>query len=84
MQHNVKKKKKRTDKYDFLCELCEQEYHICLYVFSLYKTFNIDKNYSLCLFLRGKLAKRVSRWFLLEIFPPMTYAYGKENKNGKP
>jgi hypothetical protein len=30
------------------------------------------------------LAKRVSRWFLLEIFPPMTYAYGKENKNGKP
>jgi len=42
------------------------------------------QNYSLCLFLRGKLAKRVSRWFLLEIFPPMTYAYGKENKNGKP
>ena len=48
------------------------------------KVRGTDKNYSLCLFLRGKLAKRVSRWFLLEIFPPMTYAYGKENKNGKP
>ena len=26
--HNVNKKKNRANKYDFLCELCEQEHHI--------------------------------------------------------
>ena len=26
--HSVNEKKNRTDKYDFLCELCEQEHHI--------------------------------------------------------
>jgi hypothetical protein len=37
--------------------------------------------YFTCLLDKGHI---ISRWFLLEIFPPMTYAYGKENKNGKP
>ena len=65
--HSVNEKKKRADKYDFLCETWrwdsknfvkpllhkifvqkpvgmfgEQEYHICLHVFPLYKTFIID------------------------------------------
>ena len=40
--HSVNEKKNRADKYDFLCELCEQEHHICLHDFSFSLTYMND------------------------------------------